>query len=188
MKVSAIATVLMASLGMVTLNANAASTGTITFNGEVTSNTCDVVVDGQAADATIKLPTVSTSDLASTGKTAGRTGFVMKLSNCVVQTQGKQDTVSAFFQSGPSVDLATGRLNNTVASGGAQLVSLQLLDASGNYAPIKVGNASQVNDTQGVQVTNGGEATLPYAVEYYAEGKSGAGLVTSTVVYNLQYK
>ncbi|EPT7678260.1 fimbrial protein [Escherichia coli] len=186
MKVSAIATVLMAALGMVTLNANAASTGTITFNGEVTSNTCDVVVDGQAADATIKLPTVSTSDLASTGKTAGRTGFVMKLSDCVVQTQGKQDTVSAFFQSGPSVNLSTGRLNNTDQSGAGN-VSLQLLDVTGNYQPIKVGNTSQVTGTAGVKIANN-QATLPYAVEYYAEGQSTAGAVTSTVVYNLQYK
>ncbi|EFA9626254.1 type 1 fimbrial protein [Escherichia coli] len=186
MKVSAIATVLMASLGMVTLNANAASTGTITFNGEVTSNTCDVVVDNQSNDAIITLPTVSTSDLSTQGKTAGRTGFVMALNNCVVQTPGQKDTVSAFFQSGQSVNLSTGRLNNTDQSG-ASNVSLQLLDVTGNYQPIKVGNTSQVTGTAGVKIANN-QATLPYAVEYYAEGQSTAGLVKSTVVYNLQYK
>lgn len=187
MKVSAIATVLMASLGMVTLNANAASTGTITFNGAVTANTCDVNIENQGESATIKLPTVSTSALNKSGDTAGRTAFTMALSNCTVQTVGQQDTVSAFFQAGPSVNLSTGRLNNT-ENQGANNVSLQLLDVTGSYNAIKVGNASQATNTQGVKVTGGGQATLPYAVEYYAEGKSTAGTVTSTVVYNLQYK
>ena len=38
--------------------AQAASTGTITFNGELTATTCDVIVDGEAADATVTLPTI----------------------------------------------------------------------------------------------------------------------------------
>ncbi|EMD6593446.1 type 1 fimbrial protein [Escherichia coli] len=187
MKVSIIATVLMASLGMVTLNANAASTGTITFEGVVTANTCDVNIENQGENATIKLPTVSTSVLGKQGDTAGRTAFTMALSNCTVQTAGQQDTVSAFFQAGQSVNLSTGRLNN-MSNAGATNVSLQLLDVTGGYKAIKVGNASQATETQGIQVTNGGQAMLPYAVEYYAEGQSTAGAVTSTVVYNLQYK
>ena len=187
MKVSAIATVLMVSLGMVTLNANAASTGTITFQGAVTANTCDVNIENQGENATIKLPTVSTSVLGQQGDTAGRTAFTMALSNCTVQTAGQQDTVSAFFQAGQSVNLSTGRLNN-MSNAGANNVSLQLLDVTGGYKAIKVGNASQVTETQGIRVTDGGQAVLPYAVEYYAEGQSTAGAVTSTVVYNLQYK
>lgn len=187
MKVSAIATVLMASLGMVTLNANAASTGTITFNGAVTANTCDVTIENQTENATIKLPTVSTSNLSKPGDTAGRTAFTMALSNCTVKTADQQDTVSAFFQAGPSVNLSTGRLDN-MENAGARNVSLQLLDVTGSYKPIKVGSTSQATETQGVKVTNAGQATLPYAVEYYAEGQSDAGAVTSSVVYNLQYK
>lgn len=188
MKVSAIATVLITSLGMVASNVNAASTGTITFTGAVTANTCDVSIENNGSDATITLPTVSTDVLTNPGDTAGRTAFTMALSNCTVQTAGKQDTVSAFFQAGPSVNLSTGRLNNTsTTSTDATNVSLQLLDVTGNYQPIKVGNTSQITGTQGVKIANS-KATLPYAVEYYAEGQSTAGAVTSTVVYNLQYK
>lgn len=36
----------------------AAGTGTITFNGELTANTCNADVDGQGPDATIVLPTI----------------------------------------------------------------------------------------------------------------------------------
>lgn len=61
--------------------AQAASTATITFNGELTVNTCDVVVDGQGADATGVLPTEGTSLLYAASKTVGETGFVMALNN-----------------------------------------------------------------------------------------------------------
>lgn len=116
--------------------AQAASTGTITFNGELTASTCDVSVDGQGADATVVLPTVGTSQLTSANQVAGNTGFSMALSNCT----GTLKTVSAFFEAGPSVDVVTGHLKNV--SGTAGLVSLELLDASNAMAPIKAGNSN----------------------------------------------
>lgn len=73
-----------------------------------------------------------------------------------------------------------------VAATGAKEVQLQLLDGA-NFNAIKVGNTSQVNDTTYYTITND-KATLPYAVEYYAIGKTEAGKVTSSVVYTLQYK
>ncbi|WP_337264092.1 MULTISPECIES: fimbrial protein [unclassified Serratia (in: enterobacteria)] len=182
MKKLAIAASLTAVLGSVSL-AQAASTGTITFSGELTANTCDVVVDDQAADATVVLPTVSINQLDAPTKTAGRTGFNMILSNC----QGALKTASAFFEAGTSVDLATGRLKN-MASGGATNVSLQLRDgSSASQAVIKVGNQDQVLNTSYVSVESG-SATLPYAVEYYADAATTAGTVVSNVVYSIQYK
>lgn len=174
---SAIATVVLSS-GM----AHAASTGTITFNGELTATTCDVVVDGQAADATVVLPTVGTNQLQTAAKTAGDTGFVMALNNC----SGTLQTASAFFEAGASVDSVTGRLKNL--TGTASNVSLQLLDASSSSrAVIEAGNANQVTNTTYQDVTSG-SATLPYAVRYYAEGATTAGTVISNVVYSIQYQ
>ncbi|MBL5860841.1 type 1 fimbrial protein [Serratia fonticola] len=181
MKKLAIAASLIAVFGTVGL-AQAASTGTITFNGELTANTCDVVVDGQQADATVILPTVSTSQLQTATRTAGDTGFVMALSNCA----GTLETASAFFQAGASVDAVTGRLLNT--TGGATNVSLQLLDASSpTQAVIKAGSQDQVTAMTYQDVT-GGSATLPYIVRYYAEAPTTAGTVVSNVVYSIQYQ
>ncbi|MBL5826806.1 fimbrial protein [Serratia fonticola] len=181
MKKLAIAASLIAVFGTVGL-AQAASTGTITFNGELTANTCDVVVDGQQADATVILPTVSTSQLQTATRTAGDTGFVMALSNCA----GTLETASAFFQAGASVDAVTGRLLNT--TGGATNVSLQLLDASSpTQAVIKAGSQDQVTAMTYQDVT-GGSATLPYIVRYYAEAATTAGTVVSNVVYSIQYQ
>ncbi|HFV9294076.1 TPA: fimbrial protein [Serratia fonticola] len=181
MKKLAIAASLIAVFGTVGL-AQAASTGTITFNGELTANTCDVVVDGQQADATVILPTVSTSQLQTATRTAGDTGFVMALNNCA----GTLETASAFFQAGASVDAVTGRLLNT--TGGATNVSLQLLDASSpTQAVIKAGSQDQVTAMTYQDVT-GGSATLPYIVRYYAEAATTAGTVVSSVVYSIQYQ
>ncbi|WP_114194431.1 fimbrial protein [Edaphovirga cremea] len=168
------------SVGMV----QAASTGTITFNGELTATTCNVNVDGQGADATITLPTISTSQLSGATQTAGRTGFVMALSDCA----GTLPTASAFFEAGSSVEQTTGRLKNMTGTAG--LVSLQLRDGSStSQAVIKAGDQSQIDDTEYVAYnTTSGTATLPYAVEYYAEGETTAGTVASNVVYSIQYK
>lgn len=181
MKNLAIIASLAAVFGSINM-AQAASTGTITFNGELTANTCDVVVDGQAADATVVLPTIGVSQLNAATKTAGDTGFNMALNNC----SGTLQTASAFFQAGASVNQTTGRLNNL--SGTATNVSLQLLDASSpSRAVIQVGNQNQVTNTTYKSVTSG-SVTLPYTVRYYAEGATTAGTVVSNVVYNIQYQ
>ncbi|AHG19340.1 fimbrial protein [Chania multitudinisentens RB-25] len=174
---SAIATVALSS-GV----AQAASTGTITFNGELTATTCDVIVDGQAADATVVLPTVGTNQLQAATRTAGATGFVMALNNC----SGTLESASAFFEAGASVDQVTGRLQNV--SGSATNVSLQLLDASSpTQAVIEAGNQSQVANTTYKSILSG-SASLPYIVRYYAEAPTTPGTVISNVVYSIQYE
>lgn len=165
--------------------ANAASTGTITFNGMVTDTTCDVNVDGQGGEATVTLPTVPATELATAGLTTGRTNFNMALSNCVVGSEG-ENTVAAFFQTGATVDNSTGRLKQTSASG-AENVSLQLRDGT-NDKVIFAGNQNQSTTNHFAQIKDGEEITLPYSVEYYAESKATSGVVTSSVVYNLIYK
>ncbi|HFW6380829.1 fimbrial protein [Klebsiella aerogenes] len=169
------------------LSAQATSTGTITFNGELTDSTCDVSVNGQGSDANITLPTVSINELTTAGKTTGRTAFNLQLTDCVPGTSGGQSKVSAFFQTGATVDQSTGRLKNTDTAG-ATMVDLQLLDASNSDAVINVGSTDQVSDMTYTDINADGTATLPYAVEYYANGQTTAGKVASSVVYNLQYK
>jgi major type 1 subunit fimbrin (pilin) len=165
------------SMGM----AQAASTGTITFKGELTANTCDVNVEGQGPDATVTLPTVGTNQLNAPSKTAGDTAFVMALSSC----SGSE--VAAYFEAGSTVDLFTGRLNNLEPLG-AKNVSLELLDAN-NSTPsvINIGNQNQ-KTSAGFKSISGNTANLSYIVRYYAEGATEAGLVNSNVVYSIQYK
>ncbi|MHA6427134.1 fimbrial protein [Escherichia coli] len=185
MNKSNIVLTLVATVGIIS-TAHSASTGTITFNGELTANTCDAVVDNQNADAIVTLPTVGINQLENQGQTAGRTGFNIALSNCA----SALTAASAFFAAGPSVDFASGHLKNTDESdGGAKLVSLQLRDEAPGAGSkiIQAGNGNQATGTQYVDVISG-TANLPYSVEYFADGTATAGNVTSNVVYFIQYK
>jgi len=178
MKKIILAASVIAAFGMVN-TAQAASTGTITFNGELTATTCDVSVEGQGADATVVLPTLGTNVLDAASKTAGDTRFNMALTNCA----GTLNTASAYFEDGATVN-AQGRLIN---SGTATNVDLQLLDGSGTRGVINVGSGDQTTNTTYVD-TSTGSANLPYAVRYFATAPTTAGTVVSSVIYNLQYK
>lgn len=165
-----------------------ASTGTLTFKGELAVNTCDVIVDDQAADATVVLPAVSVNQLTTAGQTAGDTVFVIGLRNCGGPLPFAYPTAAAFFEMGPSVDSVTGRLINI--SGSASNVSLQLRDRYSNaLAVIQAGNQNQSgNIHHSMNNPSQGSLNLPYIVRYYAESQVTPGTVVSNVIYSIQYR
>ena len=168
------------ALPMVALNAHANS-GSIGFEGKITDSTCTVSVDGQGADATIKLPTVSKDILKAEGDKAGKTNFIISMTGC---TMGTGETkVSTYFEAGASVDVNSGFLINT---GDAKNVALSLTDGTTN-APIKAGNQNQADNNTTATVADGA-ASLPYAVEYVASGAASAGTVLSSITFSLMYQ
>lgn len=158
-----------------------ASDGIIEFNGKLISQTCTIKVDGAVSPtvASVQLPTVSTSLLTSPGQYTGRTNFEIELSNCA----GAGLNAAAFFETGADVDSVSGNLINR---GGATNVSLQLLDNVTN-AVIKAGDSSQLTGNSRIPFA-GGNAVLPYSVQYLATGASTAGTVTSNVTYSINYQ
>lgn len=169
--------ILASSLIVLGMSSAFAADGTITINGKVTDNTC-VVTTPQGKNLTVTLPTVSKLSLAEAGKTAGRTPFTLGLSNCKVN-----DIVRTYFEPGPTVDFATGLLNN---AGSATNVKVQLLGDSNK--PIKVLAGPQAN-SQFVTVANAdGSADLNYYAEYYATGQATSGDVTTSVQYTITYQ
>lgn len=177
----------LALLGGPVVMVHADSTGTISFQGNITDATCEVSINGDGATATVILPAVSTSALSAAGSSTGRTEFVMELTNCLVGTSDGISKVSAYFQPGPGVD-ANGNLKQ-MTSAGATNIALQLLDGD-NDTPIKAGDASQSTNNQYYSIpASTEELDIPYFVQYYSEaGGATAGAVTGTVVYNLQYQ
>lgn len=176
----------IAALGSVfTVSAvQAAGNGTINFTGAVNSQTCNATVNGAtgATAAAVTLPTVQANVLSTASNTAGQTAFNVNVANCATTNPSGASNVKAYFEKGPNVD-ANGRLNNT-ATGGASNVLLELVDGTGN-TPIKIGDIAQ--NTGNFVAISGGNATLPYAVRYYASGAATAGAVTSSVTYSLIY-
>lgn len=177
-----------ASVGMVNASyAAGASSGTITFEGKITSSTCEATVNGVEADGTVTMPPVAIS--AFTDSTAGRTPFTIELANCTLTDPDTK--VGTFFEpDGIQVDSATGHLNNIATTSAATGVSLQLSNGNDDTA-ILVGDAGQTGSAQYVVPdTTSKKGTLSYFVEYYKVSGAtlGAGAVQGKVVYDLIYK
>lgn len=172
----------------------AAGNGSVKFNGRVVNQSCNATINGTGTPATVVLPSVQSSVLATDGDTAGTTAFTVNISDCSIADG--MGSVKAFFESGPYVDVNGRLLNSTSASsGGAKNVVLQLIDNSGsaNSEIIKIGDSAQAS-TNGKAYNNGyavinsdKTAVRPYAVQYRATGQSTAGSVTSVVTYSLVY-
>ncbi|MEG0859901.1 MAG: fimbrial protein [Pseudomonas sp.] len=163
--------------------AMAAGDGTITFNGLINSETCVVKVNGGSANAAVVLPTVAAKTLGTVGQTAGLTQFTMELTDCGDVSK----KAYAFFEAGSTVDPRSGNLKN--ATGTAKGVQLQLVDVSSTKPDnsIKVGQESQRTATTQIATTTEGKGTLPYGVQYFAEGAITAGTVISSVTYTIAY-
>ncbi|MGM8766077.1 fimbrial protein [Enterobacter asburiae] len=165
--------------------AQAAGNGIINFTGAVNNQTCNATVNGAtgATAATVTLPTVQATVLATQGNTAGQTAFNVGVTGCAATSPSGASNVKAYFEKGANVD-ANGRLINTATGTPASNVVLELVDGTGNTA-IKAGDIAQ--NTGNFVAISGGNATLPYAVRYYATGGATAGAVTSSVTYSLIY-
>jgi len=172
--------VAMISLGLLLaaaqVNAAEASDGTISFSGNIESQTCTVKVNGGESSTTVSLPTVSSSLLKNSGQTAGNTRFTVDLSDCSTQT----GDVYVYFEQGANVN-ADGRLTNT---GTATNVDLQLLDSANNV--LNAGSTDQTTSPT-TAALSAGAATLSYSAQYYATAAATSGTVTSSVTYSINY-
>lgn len=179
MKIKLLSALLGAAVLMASQTA-AASDGTITFNGNITAQTCTINGNGSGSNNfSVTLPTVSTATLASAGQTAGRTPFNIKLSSCTPSS----GNVHTYFEPGPTTDASTGNL--VLNAGGATNVQLGLLNA--DFSAIKAGFADASQNSKSVAITTG-SATLSYYVQYVATGAAGAGAANSSVLYTLAYQ
>lgn len=157
----------------------AAADGVITFTGNVTAQTCTINGSAAARNFTVALPKVSKASLGANGATAGRTPFAITLSACDPAT----GTVHAFFEAGPTVDAASGRLN--LVGGGAGNVQIELLNS--DMSPIKAGFADASQNSKAVTLATGA-GTLSYYAQYVATGVATAGAANSNVTYTIAYQ
>jgi len=180
MKSNLLSALVLASTAMAAQVASATD-GTITFNGQITAQTCTINGNGTGAkDFLVTLPTVSTSALAAAGQTAGRTPFSIALSACTPDS----GNVHTYFEPGVTTDADTGNLK--LDAGGASFVQIGLLNE--DFTPIKAGFSESAQNSKPVAIA-GGSATLSYFAEYVATGAAaGAGTANSSVMYTLVYQ
>lgn len=153
---------------------------TVTFQGEVTSQTCKSSINGQT-NSTVLLPTVPTSELAAAGNTTGITPFTIEVSDCQVDT-ADVDITTKFL--GHNVT-STGNLGNIATADPAENVSIQLTTDAAGKTPVVLNGVTAV---PGLTLTAGEtSASHQFGAQYYAEDAVTAGAVTAVTEYTLSY-
>ena len=151
-----------------------AADGTITINGKILDQTCNITT-GTSGNFAVDLQPVRASQLDTVGKTAGSTPFNITLTGC----KDISKTVYAVFETGN----AAGRLdvNETPK------VHIEVLNGS---TAIPVGKPWAEQKAAGPKATLGsGSATLNYVARYYANDVVDyQGNVTASVQYTLAYE
>ncbi|MFT4246988.1 MAG: fimbrial protein [Pseudomonas sp.] len=168
------------SLALLTLAIAAApayAANTITFQGEVSEQTCEVTVNGTASSPIVLLPTVSTTDLAASGDTAGQTPFEVGVTGCTAATTAT--TITTVFVGNNVAD--TGNLTNT---GTATNVEVQVLDTASAVIDF---SSTYEGDADITLAAGDTAASATYNVQYYATGASTAGTVSASLQYAVSY-
>ncbi len=165
----------------------AQSANTITFIGDVTTQTCSVLVNGNASTPTVLLPSVPTTALAAAGATAGPTEFTMEVTGCVAPTAagGAQAISTVFAGNGVTSE---GNLQNRAGDTGAKNVALQMYDPATPAASFDLKPAGGVK-VPGLKLAVGEtSAKHNFAVRYVTEGAAAtAGGVLGAVQYAVSY-
>lgn len=159
----------------------AASSNTVQFKGEVSTQTCSVNINGNETSPVILLPTVAVSKLNTKGATAGDTTFTVNVTGCAA---AESDTAikTVFAGNNPTVN---GNLGN---AGDADKVSIQLLDDNAS-TPLLFATGSTVT-TSAMTLAEGATSTSQNLVaRYYAEETgASAGTVIATAQFAITYK
>lgn len=160
----------------------AAAADTITFQGEVTDQTCTVTINGTQGNAIVLLPTVPANSLSAPNAVAGVTPFTLGVTGC--SSSGAQSIKAKFL--GHNVD-TNGNLSNIAATSPASNVALQLLETTGG-AVINL-SGGVVSATTGVDLSGATSGTHDYAVQYISvPGGATAGKVTGVTEYTVTYQ
>ncbi|HCM1914412.1 TPA: fimbrial protein [Salmonella enterica subsp. salamae serovar 28:r:e,n,z15] len=173
--------------------------GTITFHGLVSNNTCkislDQKIDQDGNDFDVNLDTVFVKDFATalgTTSTLGEKKFALTLSEC--DPEAVKEASAQFDSWGGSSSTEGGLLvPPTNAQGAAQNVNL-LLSNAGNSATDQI-KVDQTNNTQKATVDATGTGNLYYRVAY-TQGQDwnatsspvSAGTVQAQVAFTMIYK
>ncbi|WP_349985549.1 fimbrial protein [Stenotrophomonas sp. WHRI 8082] len=163
-------------------SASHAQSGEITFNGQVTSVTCEVSFNGVVGDnPTIILPTVAASSLRM-GESGGLTPVVMHVNGA--DPQCSSGTVSVVLNATRAANLRNGRLINTGPGiGGGTNVAVALRDRQDQ--PIDLTGGVILTGTPAV----GGGVDIHFSSEYYADVNDGMpGIFRAPLGYTLTYR
>lgn len=204
--------ILLALAGNVQADANAETSGKVTFFGKVVENTCKVKTEHK--NLSVVLNDVGKNSLKDKGNTAMPTPFTITLQNCnptaANGAANKANKVGLYFYSWENADKDNNfTLKNKTSTSNdfATMVNIQLMESNGTKEIKVVGketedfvhtntgstlnenhptNAHISGSTQLNNVT--GDLPLHFIAQYYSLGSTTAGKVQSSVDFQIAYE
>jgi len=166
-----------------TLAASLAQASTITFNGEVNDQTCEVLINGQS-DPTVKLHAVNTSELLEKGTPVRLTPFTLSLIKCATG-EGKSQATAVIF-SHDSVS-KTSDLDNIATDNAAKGVAIRLFQDATGTNKIDFANNSRVSVKINPDKETNPSHTFAAAYVRTNDTELIAGQVKAVVQYSISY-
>lgn len=157
--------------GLAANTAQAATTGTITFRGQIDAGTCSLAVGDR--NRTITLPTVKVSDFDASPAVGG------VLFDLTADCESDIRNVYFLFTGTPSI-INGALFANTGTSVGA---ALELTHAHVAYIPA---NGTPAQRTRQI-ATSGGKAVIPMGANYRKIGAVTRGTLISAVTISITY-
>ncbi|WP_180176739.1 MULTISPECIES: fimbrial protein [unclassified Acinetobacter] len=160
--------------------AMAATSGTITFTGQVVADTCDIFVNG-GPGTTVTLPTVQKNTLAVSGNRVGQTDFTLNIMGCGAAVDARGITLTLTPN---SYDTTNNDFLANTATGAAPNVAIELSTGEGvSTSAIAFGGAPYVTQP----TISSGAASLDFSASYVATGVADAGAVSHVLGWNIVY-
>ncbi len=161
----------------------AGSSGTVTFNGKLEADTCQIV--DNLENITVPLPHLSVQSFPKAGVELGTKFFEIKVTKCPSTITGVAAHFEANINSG--VNTSTYNLTNSATTNAATNIEVRLYND--DHTQLRVGDTGKkyFTVTPGTGTNPLGDATLTYAGGYYSTGVPTVGDVTAQVTYVLAY-
>ncbi|EMB4325089.1 fimbrial protein [Pluralibacter gergoviae] len=177
MKKKIIAAALVASAVM---SASAmASDGTVTFNGSITDETCEVTSNSKAL--TVDMGVAGSNSFSGKGSTSLAKPFVIELTNCPAAWTATPKDVRVNFDG--DIDNGDSSILKLDSASDAKNVGIQIRDASNNVVNMQ-------EDSSTYTVTGGPTVNkLRFTARYIATAASvGAGTANAVTQFSINYK
>lgn len=171
----------LAFILLVATGAAQAQSGDITFNGAVSTVTCEVSFDGVVGnDATVTLPSIAANSLLS-GQSGGRTPVVVRISGSDPVCSSNRLAIA--LNTDRSANLLNGRLRSTaIGVGGGTNAVVGLRDVQD--APIDLTGGVVLRPV----AADASGAEFTFSAEYYADNQDAIpGAFQAPLRYTLNY-
>lgn len=169
--------------GMLLPTGALAQSVTVAVNGSIRASTCAVTVTANGGangtNGTVTLPATRTSLLVAANARAGRQPWAITVGSAANPCWARNVRVA--FRNAGNVN-AAGRLNNTGTAGNVNVAMINV-QGGGNQTI----NLSNNTNSQTVALPASRIATLNFAAEYYATGRTTQGTVVTSVQYDITY-